>query len=135
MTEKIILWNKNLSVGIKDIDNQHKHFIGIINSVYAKINNIDEKRLSEDLNELIEYARIHFTTEEDYFKKWDYPDAKKHMAEHEKLTLKVLKFKDKFDRNEKIMEELINFLKDWLENHLKTYDFKYRDYAKERGLD
>jgi len=132
---KLIIWSKYLAIGIKEIDEQHKHFIVILNSVEQKLKKgLDEKKLSDDLNDLIEYARIHFTTEENYFKKWGYPFANEHMKEHEKLIVKVLKFKDKYDKGEKIMQELLNFLKDWLENHLKKHDFKYRDYFKEKGV-
>lgn len=131
---KFILWDKSLSMGINDIDDQHKHFIGIINQAYQSHFEKDKSVMKNILNDLIEYARIHFSTEEEYFKKWDYPYTEEHMKEHEKLLLKVLKFEDKFESGKCDCDEFLKFLKDWLENHLMTYDIKYSKYFKEKGF-
>lgn len=134
MNEKLIIWSKNLAIGLKDIDNQHKNFIGLINNAYLAHLKKDKTLMEENLNELMEFARIHFTTEENYFKKWNYPYAKEHMAEHEKIIIQILKFKDSFDIGKCDCEKFLIFLKDWLENHLKNHDFKYKDYFKEKGF-
>jgi hemerythrin-like metal-binding protein len=133
MKKEVIIWTKKLSVGIKEIDEQHKHFMGIMNSIYSKRKMANEK-VEEDLNNLIEYARIHFSTEERYFSKFNYPYAREHIIEHQKITLQVLKFKQRFDSGEAVTLELILFVKDWLTNHLKVYDFKYAKYFKEHNL-
>ncbi len=132
---ELIKWTKDLSVGIKEIDNQHKRFIGIINSVSKKAKQNGAKgKPSEDITELIEYARIHFTTEEGYFKKWGYPYAREHIAEHEKLILKVLRLSERSARGEDVFQVLLDFLKEWLENHLMIHDKKYAKYARENKL-
>lgn len=135
MKKNFIKWEKSLSVGIKEIDEQHKHFIGIVNSVYININKKGKEIIPiKELDDLIEYARIHFSTEENYFKKVGYPYSKEHMIEHEKLTLKVLRFSERAARGENVSLVLLEFLKDWLENHLKIHDKKYAKYFKENKL-
>lgn len=114
-----------------DIDAQHKYFIGIINQSY----NFCEKNSKEEqkiLDDLVSYARIHFTTEEAYFERWNYPFKEEHIREHEKILLKVMKYYDYFSKGKGDCRDFLNFLRDWLENHLKVYDMKYAKYFKEK---
>ena len=128
-----IKWNKELSVGIKEIDEQHKNLIENVNKAYLISRKDDKDKISEILKDLIEYVRIHFSTEEKYFEKWDYKYKEEHEKEHEKLTLKVLDFNTRFERGEEIMESFLKFLREWIENHLKKHDLKYSRTWKEQG--
>jgi hemerythrin len=59
-----------------------------------------------------------------------------HKAEHDKLTVKVLEYKKKFENNEILISvELLNFLRDWLTNHIMKTDRKYGNFFKENGMD
>lgn len=133
MAKEFIKWQEKFSVGVKEIDNQHKHFIRILNGVHNKFEKGDED-LGDELNELIEYARIHFSTEEKYFAEWKYPGSDEHKVIHAQLILDVLKFGERFDKGEKVLKELTEFLKRWLELHLKVYDGKYSTYIKANHL-
>ncbi|MEI7961390.1 MAG: bacteriohemerythrin [archaeon] len=129
-------WSKELSVHMKEIDDQHKILIGLINSAYSidKKSKDYKKKLGVVLNELVEFSRVHFSTEETYFQKFNYPFANEHIIAHEKLIIKVLQFKDRFDsKDEDILDDLTFFLTDWLKNHLMKHDFKYSKYFKEHG--
>ena len=127
-------WTKDLELGFKKIDEQHKQFIGIINRAYEAKLDKDKKIGNEILNELIEFTRVHFTTEEKYFEKCNYSGAGEHIAEHIKLTEKVLRFKDNFDSGKCNCGEFLEFLKEWVEKHLKTMDKKYVETLKECGV-
>jgi hemerythrin len=130
-----INWDKSLSVKVKEIDTQHKELIKLINKTHKLAKKTqNDSELTPLVDEMIEFARIHFSTEERYFDKYHYPDAEKHKKEHLKLLLKVLKFKDKLDAKQPILEDFLQFLKDWLEDHLKTQDHKYVGFFQECGL-
>ena len=133
MAKEFIKWQKSFSVGVDEIDEQHKHFIKILNKVHNKLDE-ENKDLKDEIDELVEYARIHFSTEERYFDEWKYPFEDEHKIVHAKLTLDVLKFKQRFDNGERIADELTEFLKEWLGVHLKVYDGKYAKYIKENHL-
>lgn len=133
MAKEFISWSPKFSVGIDEIDDQHKHFIKILNKVHSKLDEKNED-VADELNELIEYARIHFSTEEKYFDEWKYPFTNEHEIVHAQLTLDILKFKERFDNGEKVLKEITDFLKEWLGVHLKIYDGKYAKYAKEHHL-
>lgn len=129
---KQIKWTKGLAIDIKEIDDQHKNLIKLFNGLNKK--RIDNGELKIVFSELIEFVRVHFSTEEKYFEKWKYPYAQEHMIEHEKLIIGTLKYQIKFEKiGTKVAPELLKFLDDWLKNHFKKHDFKYRDYFKEKG--
>jgi len=118
-------WSEELSVGVAIIDEQHKKLLDIVNMAHESDLNKDKEDGEKVFAELIEFARVHFTTEEDFFKKCKYSGAGEHIAEHVSLIEKLLMFKDKFDKGECDCHEFLEFLKVWLEDHLKVMDHKY----------
>lgn len=132
---KFIEWTEKLSVHVKKIDKQHQKLFDIINSAHESIViKQNRKKLERALNDLIEFVRVHFSTEENYFKKCNYEYAEGHIHEHVKYIKKTIEFKIRFDNQEDISEELLVFLKKWWLNHVKIYDQKYADNFKRCGL-
>lgn len=67
-TSEVVQWSEKLSVGIKEIDDQHKHFIGIVNKLHESVEKGDvTDELDKIFVELNDYAAFHFETEEKYF--------------------------------------------------------------------
>jgi hemerythrin len=128
MKNEFILWQKKWETGIKTIDDQHKHFVGIINQAYTlNENGKDKDSLGKIINELIGYARIHFSTEERYFADTDYPRTEEHKGKHMVLLEKILNFDNRFEKKEDVfgnalVSEFLVFLKGWLDNHLVKVD-------------
>lgn len=133
---EFVSWSEDLSVGIREIDNQHKHFIGELNRAHSLCSSRDPdlKTIRGIAIGVMDYAREHFTTEESYFKKHDYPYAKEHEAEHAKLLERSIEFYDRLDSGEDVSMEFLEFLKEWLEDHLKTHDMKYARYFRQIGV-
>jgi hemerythrin len=133
--KKRLEWDESLSVKVKEIDEQHKKLFSIINSCCVELKDSGGKNNIRDvLMELIEFSRVHFSTEEKYFTQCDYLGAEEHIAEHNNMIVKVLDFKNRFDDGEDIMNELDSFLVDWWDNHLKKMDMKYVDAFQRCGL-
>ena len=133
---KFIEWTKDLEIGVNLIDNQHKKLVGLINKVYGAVDSEEKKKVvGEVLIELIEFSRVHFATEEKYFIRFKYKNTEDHITEHNKITLKVLRFQDRFKKEGvKILPEFLIFLKMWFYEHLKTMDQKYVKCFKNNGL-
>jgi len=129
-------WDKSLSVQVKEIDDQHKKLVGIINRAFEESKGgKDCKKCNEILADLIGFSRTHFSTEEKYFKQFNFEGTEEHMKEHADIMLKILNFKKRLDKGEDIAAEALNFLKEWLEDHLATMDQKYVKCFKEHGLE
>jgi hemerythrin len=131
-----IPWNQEYSVGVKEIDLQHQHFIGILNRLYqisGKQEDLSE--IQSTLDDLTSYADFHFKTEEKYFDLFEYKEAAEHKEKHRELFSKVSGFLDQFRSGKHdILFELIDFLEDWLVEHLATEDKKYSDCFHAHGL-
>ncbi len=127
-------WGESLSVGVKEIDDQHKQLVGIINRAFeAKERNAPKKECSKILNELIEFVRVHFSTEENYFEEFKYPGVKEHILKHLEIIEKVMNLNNKFNAGEPLGFECIDLLKNWFEEHLKIEDKKYASFLKQAG--
>lgn len=133
---KTIAWTAEMSVGVEEIDNQHKQFIQIMSDFYDAFNKGKVKEeLAAILERLIKYADFHFKTEEKYFDKFNYEFADEHKAKHRDLENKAFIFKDRFEEEGiAIVEEFMEFLTDWLVDHLETADQKYVKCFHDHGL-
>ncbi|HTX86578.1 MAG TPA: hemerythrin domain-containing protein, partial [Candidatus Nanoarchaeia archaeon] len=76
-----IKWEDKFSVGVKELDEQHKKIIEIINRLTAMDSAADfsGEEILKILRELNDYAHYHFTNEEIYFREFDYPKAESHI--------------------------------------------------------
>jgi hemerythrin len=84
---------------------------------------------------MIEYEAIHFTTEEKYFDQFDYPDKEKHKEEHQHFVGKIREIKEGFDQDRVMISiEVMDFLKNWLVNHIQGSDKQYGPYFNRHGL-
>ena len=64
-----------------------------------------------------------------------YPEYIHHKCEHEQLTQTVLDFQSKFQKNEVgLTIEVMNFLKDWLCQHILGSDKKYGPFLNAQGV-
>ncbi|NTW26932.1 MAG: hemerythrin family protein [Candidatus Moranbacteria bacterium] len=131
------IWDEKYSVGVAEIDEQHKKLVATIaklNEAISKAKSI-EKDVKSVLTELKQYVEVHFSTEEKYFKEFNYEFAEQHILEHREFAKKIESFYEKYAGNEvEISFELIDFLEDWLLDHMMTQDRKYMHCFAENGL-
>ncbi len=120
-------WDDSFSVGVPEMDEQHKKLFRMVNDLYKAMK---EKRAKEAMNgivdELISYTAKHFKEEEQVMKKAGYRDLAQHQEIHKALVGKVLDVQKKLKSGQSTVGiDLLNFLKDWLVNHIKGTDKKY----------
>ncbi len=132
MNKELIPWSDIFSIDKKIIDSQHKILIKLINELYAAF--LDGKandHISNILDELTKYTVSHFKTEEVFFEEVNYDDADNHKKEHQDFVDKVVDFKTKFKEGDvSLSYDIMNFLRDWLQNHILVSDRKYISYLK-----
>lgn len=82
----IVTWCEEYSVNVKEIDIQHQKMLQLVNNLHSAVEaRIGKNDLKDLLVELVEFTRMHFSTEEKYMKKYDYPELVKHHKEHKML--------------------------------------------------
>ena len=131
-----IEWSTELSVGIDKIDEQHNKLIEIVCELDEAIKNKQAADMVEDvLVNLFNYAQMHFAVEEELFRKHKYPESALHEMEHQRFITKAFAFKERFDSNRRgLSTDLLDFLSDWIINHIKVTDKRYSTYMKKCGV-
>ncbi len=132
----LIQWNETLCLNIAEIDAQHHKLVDMINELNDAMRQSKGKELlARILNGLVAYAGTHFKVEEVYFAKLGYPETEKHKAEHAAFVRKVSEFKQGFDAGKLGMSmQVMSFLSDWLQHHIKGSDKKYVAFFHEKGV-
>jgi len=134
--KEYIPWSEDLSVGLEEIDEQHKILINLINRLFneAILKRADKSLISDILDELIQYTIVHFAVEESLFRIFDYPDSEAHQEHHDQLKKEVVSFRKKFQDGTPIDIELMGFLKKWITLHIMKDDKKYTPFFLEKGF-
>ena len=129
-------WRNEFSVQIGSVDAQHKMLFQIADELYNAMQSGQSKVvLGRLLDRLVQYTKAHFAHEERLMQQHGYPEFASHKAEHDALTAKVLKFQQEFEQGKvAISVQLLQFLRNWLQTHIRGTDQKYGPYLKSRAV-
>ena len=132
----LIEWKTQYSVDIRQVDNEHKHLIGLLNVLFTAMTQGRGKEVLGQLFEkLLDYTKYHFSTEERLMSIHGYPEYTHHKKEHNELTKQVLTFKEQFDKGQANISIITyNFLKEWLNKHILGTDKKFGPFLKSKGV-
>ena len=133
----LVEWNENLSVGVPSIDEQHKAPLGLLNELFdATQAGRGQAVLGKVLKELGDYTVYHFQYEESLFAQTGYSAAPEHNKEHDELTKLVQVLRQKYEdgASEILSEELLKFLRRWLDMHIMGSDKKFGPYLVSMGI-
>lgn len=133
---KKLEWEGKYSVGVEEIDNQHKKMFAVINELLDSLEASNTREHIENIiKSLVEYKMFHFETEEKYFKEFNYDGAEDHINRHKEFNDKLVFLQQKYPIYEPAFAyELVDFLEDWLIKHLMITDQKYVKCFHEHGL-
>ena len=122
-----LVWKNEYSVGVAEMDNQHRKLVELLNQLdEAMAKGKGKDFAGKVLNELIRYTQTHFTSEEYLMMTHRFPELAAHKVEHLKLTQKVIQFKADYDSGRvSLTIPILNFLEDWLVNHIQGLDKVY----------
>lgn len=132
----LVSWDDSLSVGVAELDEQHKQLVSMINDLHeAMVSGKSKEAMSGVLDALTSYTVSHFANEEKYFDQFGYLSAATHKFEHKQFVDKVSEFKANFEQGKAMLSnEIMLFLKDWLVNHIQGSDKKYTQCFNDNGL-
>lgn len=133
----LITWDDSkFSVNINVIDVQHKKLVELINLLHGNMKvGRGKDVIGKVLNELISYTDYHFDTEERLFQQHGYPDIANHKKVHGDLKKKAIELKTEFEKGVTIITpNVLNFLSDWLTNHIIKMDKAYSAFLNGKGV-
>jgi hemerythrin-like metal-binding protein len=131
-TTKLVELTPDLYTGIELIDDQHNMLCAYINALYrATRHEFSREEILDIVGSLKHYAATHFSTEEQYFSHSTYPDTEKHKETHKNFVTKVVQVeRDLQHGNCDVGDDLLQFLKNWLLQHIRRTDREYVPYIK-----
>ena len=131
-----IMWNNNFSVGVQNLDEQHKKIIKILNKlIEMNDTTVDSEIISDTLTEMTKYASEHFEAEEKLMNENNYPDYLLQKEQHKQFREKTVRFcLDTMSYKATIPIEVLSFLREWWINHILSSDMKYKTFFSQLGL-
>jgi hemerythrin-like metal-binding protein len=123
----LLTWNKQCSVGVKTLDGQHAVLIADLNRTYAAMTKGSAKCGADShLRNLLKHALAHFLAEEEMMAATGYPALLQHRAKHLNFVRQVQGYLARCKDGDKTMHlPLLNFIRDWLTNHIQEEDREY----------
>ena len=126
-------WKDEYSVGVAEIDEQHKGVIELFTVIDTAIDNREGwSDVFFKLEQLREHARFHFALEEslmrmhDYLKHAEHVDLHKHfLGKLDQLQMTTL--------SRQVTMNTINYLSNWYADHMQTHDRDFVRYIIDSG--
>lgn len=129
-------WQDSYSVGVESIDEQHKKLIKMMNDLHASMMAGKSKEVLQNIfDELFEYTAYHFSSEEELMKEYGFPETEEHGKLHNNFVERVRRFKEDAEKGGLFISiDVMDFLRDWLSNHILKVDMDYARYLKDNNI-
>ena len=128
-------WDIEYSVGVAEIDNQHKELMKLVNNLISHSSDTKTER-KLFFHKVIEIANNrlanHFDTEERVLSRTSYEKLTDHKKEHENLTSRVKAIRSEVGSNNEdlALYDLTLILKEYFLSHILLYDKEAKDFFK-----
>lgn len=129
-----IVWTPNLSVGVQNIDDQHKIWLQKADELFEAGK---QQKAKEYINPLLdfldEYTKQHFRDEELYMRQIRYPELEAQQKAHASFINDLAKLKSDYNAGGGNILVILNanrMVINWLTNHIKNMDKKIGEYVK-----
>jgi hemerythrin len=134
--DPLLTWETDLSVGVQEMDEEHIRLIYLANTLKdaMKPGNGNEV-LGTIFGGLLSYTKTHFANEERLMAVHEYPELTSHKVIHANLVNQVVALKKQVDSGKPLISlNVLNFMRDWVKNHIQGTDKKYGVYMNARGV-
>jgi len=121
----MIVWDPSLSVGLQELDDQHRAIIRLINELAENKSRGDDDAAAEILRFLRNYMNTHLEMETELMQDLDYPGLEAHRRQHELFVNHVIFFEIEKEFgvvSSKMLDAILTFLNDWFLHHIATED-------------
>ncbi|MEW6107830.1 MAG: bacteriohemerythrin [Nitrospirota bacterium] len=131
-----IEWTDDLATGVDDIDNQHRELFNKINNLLQACRQGKGKdEVKKVIQFLDDYVITHFSAEEKYMDKYDYPGYPGHRAQHQEFMENFSHLKRQFEEEGVGIYLVLNtnrMVVDWLINHIRKLDRSLGAFLKSK---
>jgi hemerythrin-like metal-binding protein len=132
----LLTWNNACTVGVRAMDDQHGILMDTMNELrLAVVRGSGREQVSEVLDRLIEFTRMHFSSEEKLMNQYLFPGREEHHADHQRILAQILQSSHRVQHGEQMqMRPLLCFLRESYTEHIESMDREYGPWLNERGV-
>jgi hemerythrin len=131
-------WTKDLSVGVAEIDSQHRELFARTNDL---LDAMKRGKAREDVGGLLsfleDYTVMHFGLEERYMAEYKYPDLVSHKQRHSKFIEKIRIEKRNLEAEGATVDIAVRIsilLTQWWIDHIRNVDRLLGIFLRKRGV-
>jgi len=124
-------WTESMSVGLPILDSDHRALFRIVNQLHDHAESgAKDEVLGAIFDSLIAYIEFHFAREEKVMKACGFPGLPAHNDEHADFTRYIYEMRARYAgvHDPALTQELLEFLKGWLNTHILIQDMAYKPY-------
>ena len=123
---KDIVWGYVLSIGVDEIDEDHRKLVSIFNVLnHSVMEGESPDYMAAVLEELINCTVWHFSHEERLMLKHGYEEMEEHKAQHKELIKSARELQQEILQiGQAVGDEHVEFLERWLTEHILTADMR-----------
>lgn len=144
MTTKLgfrpIEWTDQMLTGVPQVDTQHRFLVDTLREANRKLlDDHDSTVLDAITKDLLNYAIMHFETEEALMKRYGYAEAfpdleRTHVAQHRSFSRRVVAMCNDLREGIQVSRvDVLKFLNEWLREHVLGIDQKLGAFVRERA--
>jgi hemerythrin len=132
----LLTWNHARRVDVRAMDDQHGILMDTMNELrHALVRGAGREQVSELLDRLIEFTRMHFWSEEKLMEEAGFPGLAEHRAEHNKMLAEMMQSAHCLQYGERLQTRaLLRTLRDGYIEHIEELDRAYGPWLNERGV-
>jgi len=126
-------WSEELSCGNKQVDDDHRRLMELINELYIEIkNDTDEHTIENTFHEMQSYTRRHFADEERIMEQINYPEREQHVQEHRDFIKRIDTSFELYQKSpdKHASVELIGILASLWQKHVGGTDKAFAQYLR-----
>ena len=131
---KYYQWKENLSVGIEEIDQQHKDIFKAAQEMCDAMSRGKGREKCYSLYQHLEkYIYDHFSLEELYMDKYGYDKREAMKKDHEEFRIKFGEFKQQLDEqgpSVNLVVKSMRWITDWLTDHILSKDMQLAEFLR-----
>lgn len=129
-----IQWRPQMEVGYEPLDNEHKDFFEVVKKSNEAARVCDFATMNWVFEKAYDYARNHFSHEEDIMERIHFPDLEIHIKSHQIFIKNISELRGQYEvaasvyDKQQIAIKTSNFLNVWLLGHILSRDKVYKPY-------
>lgn len=131
-----LTWNHTCAVGVHALDDQHGILMDTMNELQQAVTRGSGREMvSEIMDRLIEFSRMHFWSEEQLMEQTGFPELAAHRAEHHRILAEMLQTAHRVQYGDGVkIQPLLSLLRDTYIGHIEGADQEYGPWMNERGV-